>query len=59
MKREEKNVLAYLKSIEYTDFIYEPSGNRTPDFSIDNDIAVEVRRLNQFHHKKTIRKSAF
>lgn|GEM_PF-2526339 len=58
MKREEKNVLAYLKSTGHTDITYELNGNRTPNFSINNVIAVEVLRLNQFHHKKTIRKSA-
>ena len=36
MKREEKNVLAYLKSTGHTDITYELNGNRTPNFSINN-----------------------
>ena len=49
MKREEKITKTYLKSIGFEDIVFEPNGNRTPDFALDNKIAVEVRRLNQFH----------
>ena len=37
----------YLKTIPHTTLTYEPLGNVTPDFVLDNTIAVEVRRLNK------------
>ena len=37
----------YLKSLGYINVVFEPDGNIPPDFSIDDRIAVEVRRLNQ------------
>jgi len=36
----------YLRNLS-TDIIREPIKNRTPDFLMDHNIAVEVRRLNQ------------
>lgn len=56
MKREEKIVRAYFISIGYKNIVFEPKGNRTPDFSINEEIAIEVRRLNQFHNGKPIEK---
>lgn len=50
MKYEEKITENYFKSLGYNDIVFEPKGNRTPDFVINNEIAVEVRRLNQ-HYK--------
>ena len=47
MNREEKITENYLKSLGYRDVVFEPDGNIPPDFSIDDRIAVEVRRLNQ------------
>ncbi len=46
MNREEKLADDYLKNI-YNNVLFEPDGNIPPDFLINNDIAVEVRRLNQ------------
>ena len=46
-KPEEKKAEEYLKSIGFSTPIFEPVKNSPPDFLIDNDIAVEVRRLNQ------------
>lgn len=54
MKTEEKIAEIYFKSIGYTNIEFEPKGNRTPDFVIDNEVAIEVRRLNQFHNGKPI-----
>jgi len=56
LKREEKIAETYFKSIGFTNIEFEPKGNRTPDFVIENDIAIEVRRLNQFHNGKPIEK---
>lgn len=56
MKREEKIAETYFKSIGFTNIEFEPKGNRTPDFVIQNEIAIEVRRLNQYHDEKPIEK---
>ncbi|WP_339887987.1 hypothetical protein [uncultured Flavobacterium sp.] len=56
MKIEEKIAETYFKSIGYKNIVFEPKGNRTPDFVIDDKIAVEVRRLNQFHNGNPIEK---
>jgi len=56
LKREEKIAETYFKSLGFTNIEFEPKGNRTPDFGIDNEIAIEVRRLNQFHNGKPIEK---
>jgi len=49
MKPEEKLAKQYLNSIGYQDVEYEPIKNSTPDFLLNGNIAVEVRRLNQNH----------
>ena len=48
MKKEEEQVRKYLESEGFTDIVYEPDGNIPPDFLVDNTIAIEVRRLNQY-----------
>jgi hypothetical protein len=53
MDRQEKLTEAYLKSIGFKDVVFEPEGkSKLPDFQIDGDIAVEVRRLNQHYFTK-------
>lgn len=47
MKESEEFALAYLKSLGFTEIVYEPDGNIPPDFLLDGRIAVEVRRLNR------------
>ncbi len=47
MDDSENLVEAYLKSIGFTDVLYEPDGNVPPDFLAEGRVAVEVRRLNQ------------
>ncbi len=47
MNTEEKIAESYLRALETGDVIFEPDGNIPPDFSINNCIGVEVRRLNQ------------
>jgi hypothetical protein len=49
MDPTEAIVLKHLSHLGYTNVIYEPSPNETPDFLINGEIAVEVRRLNQNH----------
>jgi hypothetical protein len=48
MKYEEQIAMNFLESQGFPNIIYEPKGNRTPDFLLNNEIAVEVRRLNQY-----------
>lgn len=52
MKPEEKVAELFLSELNLGTIIYEPKGQRTPDFSINNEIGVEVRRLNK-HLKST------
>lgn len=59
MKREEKIAESYFNSIGHKNLIFEPKGNRTPDFELDSDIGIEVRRLNQFHNEQPIEKTYF
>ncbi|MDH7914542.1 hypothetical protein [Winogradskyella sp. SYSU M77433] len=59
MNREEKNAETYFKSIGFEKIKFEPNGNRTPDFLINNQIAVEVRRLNQFHYDIPLEKVTY
>jgi hypothetical protein len=47
MDATEKLALAHLKSRGFANIVYEPDGNVPPDFLVDGEIAVEVRRLNQ------------
>jgi hypothetical protein len=47
MKREEQIVRSYLESTGEYKILYEPDGNIPPDFTLNGEIAVEVRRLNQ------------
>jgi hypothetical protein len=46
LKIEEQKAEEYLNSLGYKNIVYEHLGNKTPDFFIDDKIAVEVRRLN-------------
>jgi len=52
MNKDERTVNQFLDSLGYLGIIFEPDGNHPPDFLIDNRIAVEVRRLNQFYLNK-------
>jgi hypothetical protein len=54
LKLEEKTAETFFKSIGYENIIFEPKGKRTPDFSLNDNIGIEVRRLNQFHNGKPI-----
>jgi hypothetical protein len=47
MKPEEIKAKAYLESLGKYEIAYEPDGNIPPDFLLNQEIAVEVRRLNQ------------
>lgn len=47
MKPEERRVKAWLESSSFQQVVYEPVRSKTPDFLVDRQIAVEVRRLNQ------------
>ena len=49
MDQSEKVAESYLRYRGHDNIQFEPDGNRTPDFLVDNNIAVEVRRLNQNH----------
>jgi len=47
--KDEKRVQKYLQTLNPNTLEYEPLGNVTPDFLIDEKTAVEVRRLNRNH----------
>jgi hypothetical protein len=47
MRREEQIARTYLLTLGLGDPAYEPDGQMPPDFSLHNQIGVEVRRLNQ------------
>ena len=47
MNKEEKLALQYLENLGSRNIVYEPDGNIPPDFAINNEIGIEVRRLNQ------------
>ena len=47
MDATEKHVAAFLNHLGYSNVVYEPDGNIPPDFLVDGEIAIEVRRLNQ------------
>lgn len=48
MKEEEIAVEKYLRKTHGENIIYEPRGHgTTPDFSIEHNLGIEVRRLNQ------------
>ncbi len=46
MNKDEKRAKKFLKR-HYSNIQFEPIKNAPPDFLINNNIAVEVRRLNQ------------
>ncbi len=48
IKPGEQVAIEYFTSRGYTNIIHEPDGQVPPDLLLDNSIAVEVRRLNQF-----------
>lgn len=52
MKPEEKIIRKYLESRGYEDIIYEPIKNEPPDFLVNSQIAIEVRRLNKIDNNK-------
>lgn len=52
MNMEEKIAEIYLKSLDIGEIRFEPDGNITPDFSINNYLGVEARRLNQHFFKE-------
>jgi type II secretory pathway component GspD/PulD (secretin) len=45
--KDEIRAQHYLQTLKQTNLQYEPLGNVTPDFLMDNTIAIEVRRLNR------------
>ena len=49
MGNAHKIALDYLKSLGFSELVYEPKGNVTPDFLLNGKIAIEVRRLNQHY----------
>lgn len=49
MDASEAIVEKLLRNMGFQKVVYEPDGNVPPDFLVDDEIAVEVRRLNQNH----------
>lgn len=54
MKIEEETAINYFKTKGFDNILFEPKGNRPPDILLNNEIAVEVRRLNQFKENKPL-----
>jgi hypothetical protein len=52
MKPDEKIVFDYLKEQYGSNIVYEPIPNKPPDFLLNNDNAIEVRRLNYNYFDK-------
>ncbi|OIP97086.1 MAG: hypothetical protein AUK56_00010 [Thiomicrospira sp. CG2_30_44_34] len=50
MDQTETIAREYLESIKLGPIIFEPDGNVSPDFLLNGNIAVEVRRLNQHYN---------
>ncbi|MDO8332004.1 MAG: hypothetical protein Q7T36_16180 [Fluviicoccus sp.] len=50
MNEEERLAEQYLRNLNIGTVFFEPDGNNPPDFSVGNNIGVEVRRLNQNYH---------
>ncbi|MDW8229824.1 MAG: hypothetical protein RMJ33_08300, partial [Saprospiraceae bacterium] len=46
-KREERIIIDCLQIQGYDKISYQPDGNIPPDILLNNNIAIEVRRLNQ------------
>jgi len=57
MKKEEKIAHKFLTGLGYRNVNYEPDGNIPPDFSINDEIGVEVRRISQLYFSKGSAKS--
>jgi hypothetical protein len=53
MKPEERWAQEYLEHRGFEDVVFEPDGNVTPDFRVNGNIAIEVRRLNQEHQAES------
>ena len=45
--KDEIRAKQYLQTLKHSTLVYEPLGNVTPDFLLDNKTAIEVRRLNR------------
>jgi hypothetical protein len=53
MKQEERWAQEYLEHRGFKDVVFEPDGNVPPDFLVNGNIAIEVRRLNQHHEAES------
>jgi hypothetical protein len=52
--QDERFVSNYLETLGFKDIILEPFSNETPDLLLNNQIGVEVRRLNQNYVKSSL-----
>lgn len=53
MKPEEIRAKEFLEHRGFKDIVFEPDGNVPPDFLVNGNIAIEVRRLNQHHEAES------
>jgi adenylate kinase family enzyme len=56
---DEKITWSYLADSKFNNLEIEPNGNIPPDFSIDNKIGIEVRRLNKHFNGEPLEKIEF
>lgn len=54
MNYDEKIAESYLQKLKIGEIIFEPNGNISPDFELNKNIAIEVRRLNKHINGKPI-----
>jgi hypothetical protein len=59
MNPDEKVARQFLIEQGLGEIIFEPKGQRTPDFSINNEIGVEVTRLNKYLESNPLEKLQF
>jgi hypothetical protein len=58
MDEAEQRAADYLAAVGYRQVVFEPDGNVTPDFCVNRNIAVEVRRLTQTYDDKGLNELA-
>jgi len=59
VNNDEKIANAYLKSLGFQKLEFEPNGNIPPDFSLNEKIGIEVRRLNKYFNGEPLEKIEF
>jgi hypothetical protein len=59
VNKDEKIAKSYLKNLGFQRLEFEPNGNIPPDFSLNDKIGIEVRRLNKYFNGESLEKIEF